>query len=153
VIVDGSTSIDHRNIERFVVGALAVMVAFNFLTKLGTWRWNVWDVRERRRLRRSPFHGPTRGWPYFLAGVVTVIAFAATLLVALGAPDSSWLGLPRDTWILLIGAAIAAFVVVCLGKDIVDNDITVASSPTGGAGGTGGSAAVTPSPAKSPDAA
>ena len=150
VIVDGTTSTVHRNIERFVVGALAVMFAFRLLTQLGSWRWNVWDVRERRRLRRSPMHGPTRGWPYFLTGVLTAIAFAATLLVALGAEGSSWLGLPRDTWIFLIGAAIAAVILVCLGKDIVDNDITVASTPTGGAD-TGSPAAVsTPEPSKGP---
>lgn len=146
VIVDGSP--EHIDTERFVVGAIVVLVAFRILGKLGTWRWSAWDVRERRLLRQQPDQVPDRDWPYILAAALTAIGFIATMIVALGADGSSWLGLDRDTWLVVLGATILVVIVICLGKDIVDNDITVASRP-GGSGDAGEPGAIsTPEPPK-----
>jgi hypothetical protein len=135
VVVDGSSA--HRDTERFVVGAITVLVGFRLVTRLGTWRWDSWDARERQQLRRAPLAAPARGWPYVLAVVLSLIAFGVTLVVALGAEGSSWLTIDRNTWLVLIGGAILVVVVICLGKDIVDNDISVARGPGGGTGDTG----------------
>jgi hypothetical protein len=143
VVVDGSP--EHLDTERFVVGAIAILVAFRLLTSLGTWRWNTWDARERRFLRQRPLENPGRTWPFLVSLVLTLIAFAATLLVALGAEGSSWLGRDRNTWIVIIGAAIVAVVLVSLGKDIVDSDITVASRPDAGGGDAGSPTAMSTS--------
>jgi pimeloyl-ACP methyl ester carboxylesterase len=147
VIVDGTPA--HRDTERFVVGAIAILVAFRLLTSLGTWRWNAWDVRERRSLRQRPLEDPSRKWPFLVSLVLTLIAFAATLLVALGADGSTWIGVDRDTWIVGIGFAIVAVILVSLGKDIVDSDTTVVSRSDAGGGDTGTPPAMsTPEPPK-----
>jgi hypothetical protein len=151
VVVDGTTEMPadgtqvHAEIERFVIGAIAVLVGFRLLMRLGTWRWGSWDVRERRSLRRKPSGKTPREWPYTLAVILALIAFGVTMLVAFGADGATWLWLPRDTWLVLLGGVILAVIVVCLGKDVVDNDISVL-----GDGVTGDQPPVEPPPAKTP---
>jgi hypothetical protein len=100
-------------------------VLFNLLARLGTWRWDIWDVRERRGLRRAPTTSPIRTWPYVLGLILTLLVFAATSIVALGADNSSWWGISRDTWLVATIGTIVAIVLFSLAKDIVDNDIDV----------------------------
>ena len=144
VIIDS----DNAN-HQFVIGAIAALVVFNVLGRLGTWRWNVWDVRERRELRRKPTTGPQRSWPYTLGLILTLVGFAATSIVALGAEGTStWLGVTRDTWLVATVLTIVAIVLFSLAKDIVDNDIDTETSTPGD--GSGGAPAVLPDqPAKS----
>ena len=132
VLIDGSP--EHIDTERFVIGAIAVLVVFHLLGRLGTWRWGVWDVRERGNLRRQPMTAPSRTWPFVLGFLLTLVVFAATSVVALGAPSSSWFGVELDAWLVAIAVSITFIVVGCLAKDIVDNDIAV--DQAGGAGPT-----------------
>jgi len=131
VRADTQTTLDT---ERFVIGALGILIAFRLLTRLGTWRWDSWDARERRSLRRAPLTPPFRAWPYLLATVLSITAFAATLLVALGDQNFTWLGVPRESWIGVLLVVIVLIVVVCLGKDIVDNDMSEVGGDGGGSG-------------------
>jgi hypothetical protein len=133
VIIDGG---EHNStIQRFVIGAITTLFAFSLLGRLGNWRWNIWDVRERQTLRRKPMELPSRRWPWFIAIVLTAIVFAAASIVALGADGSSWLGVERDTWLVGVGMAIFLVVIFSLAKDVVDSDIdsesidTVATEP------------------------
>ena len=123
VIIDSGH--DHLANHQFVIGAIAVLVLFNLLARLGTWRWDIWDVRERRGLRRAPTTSPIRTWPYVLGLILTLLVFAATSIVALGADNSSWWGISRDTWLVATIGTIVAIVLFSLAKDIVDNDIDV----------------------------
>jgi len=148
VLIDGSTP-ETLATEQFVIGALAILFAFSLLGRLGTWRWNVWDIRERRRLRRAPLTKPPRMWPNFVGLVLSVIAFAATSVVALGAPQSRWLIFDLDTWLVLIGVGIVLVVLFSLAKDIVDNDIAVETSGDSGSGGGPPVTAKQPPPAPS----
>ena len=117
--------------ERFVLGAIAVLFVFRGLTKVGTWRWDSWDARERRALRRNPQRSPHRAWPYTLAVVLSVTALLATMLVAFGHDRFEWLTLGRDKWLGVLAIIVLLIVVVCLGKDTVDNDLD-----QGGGGGS-----------------
>ena len=94
VIIDSGH--DHLANHQFVIGAIAVLVVFNLLARLGTWRWDIWDGRERRGLRRAPTTSPIRTWPYVLGLILTLLVFAATSIVALGAEGSSWWGISRE---------------------------------------------------------
>lgn len=140
-----------RDTERFVIGAVVVMLGFRLLTRLGTWRWDSWDARERRALRLNPLKKPFRVWPYILGIMLALVAFGATLFVAFGGEQSSWLAVSRDGWALLLGFSILLIVVLSLGKDIVDNDIDL-PAPAGGAGGDGGGGAppIYPNPQNTP---
>jgi hypothetical protein len=140
VIVDSGHG--HLANHQFVIGAIATLVLFSLLTRLGTWRWNVWDVRERRSLRRAPTDSPVRTWPYVLGFILTLVVFAATSVVALGTDGSSWYGIPRDTWLVATIGAIVAIVLFSLAKDIVDNDID-AEAPTAGDGPSGAATTMT----------
>jgi hypothetical protein len=132
VIIDSGHG--HLANHQFVIGAIAVLVVFNLLARLGTWRWDVWDVRERRGLRRAPTTSPVRTWPYVLGFILTLLVFAATSIVALGADGSSWWGLSRDAWLVATVGTVVAIVLFSLAKDIVDSDIeTDGGGPAAGA--------------------
>ena len=132
VIIDSGH--DHLANHQFVIGAIAVLVVFNLLARLGTWRWDIWDARERRGLRRAPTTSPVRTWPYVLGLILTLLVFAATSIVALGSEGSSWWGISRDAWLVATVGTVVAIVLFSLAKDIVDNDIDVdGGGPAAGA--------------------
>jgi hypothetical protein len=141
VIIDSGHG--HLANHQFVIGAIAVLVLFNVLARLGTWRWDIWDVRERRSLRRAPTTAPPRTWPYVLGLILTLVVFAATSIVALGAEGASWYGIPRDTWLVATIGALVAIVLISLAKDIVDNDIDVEGPASAGPGGRGTPTSIT----------
>jgi hypothetical protein len=132
--------------HQFVIGAIAIIVIFNLLSRLGIWRYDIWDARERRGLRRAPLEPlelPVRTWPYILGFILTLVAFAATSIVALGADGAVWLGVGRDTWLVAVVVAIVAIVLFSLAKDIVDNDIDTGAGAAGSAPGITGGAPTT----------
>jgi hypothetical protein len=149
VVIDSANG--HAENQQFVIGAIGVLVLFNLLARLGTWRWNIWDVRERRSLRRAPTTAPARTWPYVLGFILTIVVFAATSIVALGADGSSWYGISRDTWLVATIGAVVAIVLFSLAKDIVDNDIDVEAPSVGD--GPGGDAPTTITTDQPPKAA
>ncbi|HEX5588959.1 MAG TPA: hypothetical protein VFX65_01550 [Candidatus Limnocylindrales bacterium] len=101
-------------IRELVLGSIVVLVAFQLIQRLGIWRWDAWDVRERRALRRRPLDAPFRGWAYFLAAALVGIAVLGALIVALAGPSG---------WIAALGGLVLLVVVLSVGKDVVDNDV------------------------------
>jgi hypothetical protein len=120
VVVDGSK--DHLETEQFIFGSVLILVAFHLLARIGVWRWDVWDIRERQYLRRWPTGRPPRLWPLTLGLILLGIASAAAIVVATG--TSTPLA-PQDVWIVVISGLIVAVVLISIGKDIVDHDIAV----------------------------
>ena len=130
----------------FVVGSVVVVVLFRLLQRLGEWRWDAWDVRERRQLRRDPKTDPPRGWPTLIAVCLTGIVFAASIVVAM---DREWQlfgwTISRDWLLMGVIGAIAALVVLVISKDVVDNDVD-ADRLTG----SSRDSVITPPPAPAP---
>jgi hypothetical protein len=131
--------------RRFIVGALVVLLAFSLLGRIGGWRWDAWDGRERRLLRRSLTPRTQRVWVLAVATALTVVAAIGALIVALGTPGASLPLLERPAWVAVLVVAVLLIVVVSLGKDVVDND-TQAARHVGGAGTGGEPAPVEPMP-------
>jgi hypothetical protein len=105
---------DSDGIRELVLGSIVVVAGFQLIQQLGIWRWNSWDARERRALRRRPVAYPFRTWVYFLATALAAIAALAALTVALAGPTA---------WLVALGGLILLVVVLSVGKDVVDNDI------------------------------
>jgi hypothetical protein len=118
-------------IRQLVLGSIVVLVAFQAIQRLGIWRWDSWDERERRALRRRPLDYPFRNWAYFLAVALGVIAALAAFVVTMAGPTATLL-LSRDGWLATLGALILLVVVLSVGKDVVDNDIDTGGSQAGG---------------------
>jgi uncharacterized membrane protein YidH (DUF202 family) len=133
VLIDSSTA-ERAHVQRFVLGAIAMLVAFNLLGRVGIWRWDAWDARERKSLRRKPLTRPGRTWPYVLTVLLTVTAVAAAVLVAIGTPTVDSEDFDATTWVAIVVGAIIGLVLLSLGKDIVDNDIAVDAGPAAGSG-------------------
>ena len=132
----------------FVVGGVVVVLMFRLLERLGEWRWDAWDARERRQLRRDPKTDPPRGWPTAIALLLTVIVFAAAMVVA-GGKEWHLLGWTIDRNAMLVGVLLllGGLVLIVIAKDVVDNDIDAADSRMTGSSEP---AAVYPPPAKAP---
>ena len=115
LVFAGNAAVAHADeIRALVLGSIVVIVAFQLIQQLGIWRWNSWDARERRALRRRPLDHPFRNWAYFLAVALSAIATLAALIVALAGPAS---------WLVALGVLILLVVVLSVGKDVVDNDV------------------------------
>jgi hypothetical protein len=115
LVLAGNAAAAESDLTRdLVLGSIVVLVAFQVIQGLGIWRWNSWDARERRALRRRPLGRPHRIWAYGLAGTLAAIAALGALIVALGGPT----GL-----LVALGVLILLVVVLSVGKDVVDNDV------------------------------
>jgi hypothetical protein len=115
LVLAGNAAAAESDLTRdLVLGSIVVLVAFQVIQGLGIWRWNSWDARERRTLRRRPLGRPHRIWAYGLAGTLAAIAALGALIVALGGPT----GL-----LVALGVLILLVVVLSVGKDVVDNDV------------------------------
>ncbi len=112
-----------------VLGAIVVLVGFQALQRLGIWRWDSWDARERRALRRRPLAYPHRYWVYFLAASLCAIGLIGALVTMAG-PTWTPPILDRNGW-LAAAAVLALFVLILsVGKDVVDNDIDTGEPAT-----------------------
>jgi hypothetical protein len=128
----GAAAVETR---QFVLGGLAVLILFQLLQRVGTWRWDSWDARERQALRRRPSTMPFRTWPRVIASLLTLAAVMGALIVAFGGQGTRILFATRETWIGLLIALVVAIVLGSVAKDVVDNDID--TTPSGGGAGSG----------------
>jgi hypothetical protein len=122
---------DVEKVRVFVVGAFVVLGLFNLLQRVGGWRWNSWDVRERFTLRRNPLPSPSRVWATFVAGGLTLIAIVGAILVAVGTDDANLPLWNRDGWTTIVIGVTVGLIVLAIGKDVVDNDVEVDGRMTG----------------------
>lgn len=140
LVFAGNSAAAHADdTRRFILGAIVLLLGFQLLGRLGTWRWDSWDIRERRALRRRPTTYPFRYWTYILLTMLATAAVAAALIAALG----------LESELLRLGIFILLIVVLSVGKDVVDNDIDTGEGG-GGAGDSGGSAPIMPAPPSGP---
>jgi hypothetical protein len=114
VLAGNAAVADPDRTRELVLGAIVVVVGFQVIQGLGIWRWNSWDARERRALRRRPLAEPHRIWAYGLAVALAAIAGLGALIVALDGPTA---------WLVALGVLILLLAVVSVGKDVVDNDV------------------------------
>ncbi|MEW5992491.1 MAG: hypothetical protein AB1736_14270 [Chloroflexota bacterium] len=145
LVLAGNAAIPESDTNRdLVLGAIVALAAFQVLQLLGIWRWDSWDVRERRALRRRPLDYPNRGWVYLLAVVLASIALVAGLAIPSG-PDWPIPLLDDGGWLTVLGILVPVVVVLSVGKDVVDNDLDlgeplgVVPEATGPAAGEKGS--------------
>jgi hypothetical protein len=129
---DARPAADVERVRVFVVGAFVVLGLFNLLQRVGGWRWNSWDVRERFTLRRNPLPSPSRIWATFVAAGLTVIAIIGAVLVAVGTDNANLPLVDRDGWTSIVVAVTIGLIVLSIGKDVVDNDVEVDGRLTGG---------------------
>jgi hypothetical protein len=137
LVLAGNAAVADSDLTReLVLGSIVVLVAFQVIQGLGIWRWNSWDSRERRALRRRPLDYPFRNWVYFLAVVLATIAALGAFVVALGGSTTS---------LAALAVLVVLVVVLSVGKDVVDNDVdtgeptTVVPEITGPAAGASAS--------------
>ena len=125
LVLAGNDALNPADVEgtrRFALGAVLVLVAFNLVARLGTWRWDVWDRRERRVARRTPLVEPSRGWAFIQALLLSIPPVLGALVVAFGTADWQLLGADRSTMLVSIGVILLLIGMLGVARDVVDND-------------------------------
>jgi hypothetical protein len=123
LVFAGNSAVGSSEATRLtVLGAIVILVGFQLLQRLGIWRWDSWDARERRALRRRPLVYPFRNWVYFLAISLSAIGLVGAL-VTLAGPAWGPPLLDRNGWLATLGVLTLLVVVLSVGKDVVDSDI------------------------------
>jgi hypothetical protein len=147
LVFAGSAPRDESAATRsFVVGSLVVLLLFNLLQKVGTWRWDSWDARERQQLRRDPARYPSRGWSSLIAFTLLGIALGAAWLIAIGT-GAVFPGAARTGVFWVVIALVVILCAITIAKDVVDNDVE-----TDRLVGSAGHGAVMPTPTGPPPA-
>jgi hypothetical protein len=93
------------DVARSVVGILTIVTMFAILGRLGSWRWSVWDERERAAMRAR------RGYPATGRVVAQMALLLATLVVL-------FLAVSLDSAELLAAAGGGVIVIALLGVSI-----------------------------------
>jgi hypothetical protein len=127
VFAGNGAASDSDGTRLLLLGAIVVLGGFQVIQRLGTWRWDSWDERERRALRRRPTSYPFRNWAYILTLMLSVVAILAALVVALTGPNWTPPLLTGDGWVIAFCGLVLLVVVISVGKDVVDNDIDTAA--------------------------
>jgi hypothetical protein len=143
---DARPAAEVESIREFVVGAAVALGLFSLLQKIGTWRWNSWDVRERFALRKAPLRRPSRYWASIVGVALTVITVLGAILVAVGTEDAALPLWNRDGWTMLVIGLAVGLIVLSIGKDVVDNDVEVDGRLTGARSGGPSPSQVEPMP-------
>jgi len=98
-----------EDVGTMVLGCLTVLLAFQVIGRIGTWRWNVWDGRERVAARTQS------SYPPLLRIIVQMTLLVLTVVVAMGAVI---VGSTQLTLIAVAGAATAVLLGVAV--DVFD---------------------------------
>jgi hypothetical protein len=123
LVLAGNTVIDDSEATRkFALGVVLVLVAFNFMARLGTWRWGVWDRRERRLARRAPLVDPNRGWAFLQALLLSIPLVLGALVVSFGTPTWRIAGLDRGGMLTVIGVVLVLIGMISVARDVVESD-------------------------------
>ena len=125
---------DSEATRTFVVGAVVVLGLFRLLQRVGEWRWDAWDIRERQQLRREPLKCPGRGWSIVIASMLSAIAIAAAIAVAIGTPATFSGSVTREMAFWGLIAATIVLSAITIAKDVVDNDVDGAGRLVGSSG-------------------
>jgi hypothetical protein len=123
LVLAGNSAIDDSNAtRRFALGVVLVLVAFNFMARLGTWRWDVWDRRERRQARRRPLVEPNRAWAFLQALLLLIPLVLGAFVVSLGTSTWQVVGLDRGGVLTVIGVVLVLIGMISVARDVVESD-------------------------------
>jgi uncharacterized BrkB/YihY/UPF0761 family membrane protein len=123
LVLAGNAAIDDSNAtRRFALGVVLVLVAFNFMARLGTWRWDVWDRRERRQARRRPLVEPNRGWAFLQALLLLMPLVLGAFVVSFGTSTWQVAGLDRGGVLTFIGVVLVLIGMISVARDVVESD-------------------------------
>jgi hypothetical protein len=93
------------DVGRVVVGSLAIVAAFQGVARIGTWRWSVWDARERSAARTgSPYRGTGR--VISQVGLIALAVAAAFVAVVLDSLPAAAVAAATLAVLVLAGVAI-----------------------------------------------
>jgi hypothetical protein len=123
LVLAGNTAIDDSDAtRRFALGVVLVLVAFNFMARLGTWRWDVWDRRERRQARRRPLIEPNRAWAFLQAFLLLIPLVLGAFVVSFGTSTWQVAGLDRGGVLTVIGVVLVLIGMISVARDVVESD-------------------------------
>jgi hypothetical protein len=123
LVLAGNAAFDDSIATRqFSLGGIVVLVAFNFVACLGTWRWDVWDRRERRLARRNQSAEPHRGWAFLQALLLSIPLGLGTLVVAFGTSTWTFAGADRGGCLTIIGVVLLLIGMIGIARDVVESD-------------------------------
>jgi hypothetical protein len=107
------------DVGRTVLGSLAVLAVFQILGRIGTWRWTVWDGRERVAARTG------KPFPRLRRIVIQLVLLLATIVCL-------FIAVVADSDVLTLIAAGGAAVAVLLGVsvDVFDASRQERTTPT-----------------------
>jgi hypothetical protein len=108
-----------EDVGRTVLGSAAVLLAFQVLGRIGVWRWNVWDGRERIAARTAGSYPSLRR---VVVQIVLLVAVVVCLFVAV----------VTDSEALVLVAAAGGAIAVLLGisVDVFDASHQERTTPT-----------------------
>ncbi len=93
------------DVGRTVVGTIAIILAFQALARVASWRWSVWDSRERTAARTGrPYGGIGRVVVQFV--VITAMFATAFVAVVLASDVALYVTLGIVAGLVLLGVAI-----------------------------------------------
>ncbi|HEX5014193.1 MAG TPA: hypothetical protein VFV72_08545 [Candidatus Limnocylindrales bacterium] len=102
-----------EEVGRTVLGFATVIVAFQVIARIGTWRWGVWDGRERVAVRLTKPKEQTK-YPPPVRIVVQMILLIAVVAIGFGAIVFE----PALTLVAVVGAIVC--VLVGIAVDVMD---------------------------------
>jgi hypothetical protein len=127
-------------VGRWVAGSLIAFIGLTVISRIGNWRWDIWDARERSYVRRGVVAPPDRRFA-FAIGIVLSLALGATTIL-LAAPANLPGG--RGLWLAMTVASIATVSIVGIAHDISDAAADADSTTAGVPVAAGSSAVVAP---------
>jgi hypothetical protein len=123
LVLAGNVAVADADATRmFVLGVVLVLLAFNVMARLGTWRWDVWDRRERRLARRRPLAEPHRGWAFVQALLLLIPLALGTIVVSFGTSIWRIAGVDRGGVLLVIGLSLVLIGMISVARDVVESD-------------------------------
>jgi hypothetical protein len=108
-----------EDVGRTALGSVAVLVAFQVLGRIGVWRWNVWDGRERIAARTSGSYPSLRR---VVVQIVLLVAVVICLFVAVV--------INADSLVLVAAAGAAIAVLLGISVDVFDASRQERTTPT-----------------------
>jgi hypothetical protein len=76
----------YEDVGTMVLGFAAVIVGFQLIGRIGTWRWTVWDGRERVAVRAAkPTMPVAKSYPPLFRILAQMVLLVSAVLIALAA--------------------------------------------------------------------
>jgi uncharacterized membrane protein YidH (DUF202 family) len=113
------STIAFTDVGRTVLGSLAIFAAFQILSRIGAWRWKVWDGRERVAARSG------KPYPNLRRVVIQAAVLFPTLLCLFAAVVTN-----SDLLTLVAAIGVGAAVLLGISVDVFDASRQERTTPT-----------------------